>query len=305
METERPYRTRRRVSSSTETKAKKGSDLRVILTQIFICIGIFLLALIIKIMGGNTYTELRDGYNTIFGQEFNFQKTMAAFQEMTGTQFSFSQFWDNLTHGASSSDAASQVVSDSSSGAASDTSSAAGSKASSAAGDSSASVSGSSREALESGAGGEANIVENVILPDNVSLAALKLDRQAVKPVEGKMTSFFGLRDHPITSKSDFHTGVDFAAAEGTPIVTAFEGTVKKADYSEEIGNYIVLDHGKNLETRYYHCLKRLVKVGETVKAGQKIAELGNTGTYSTGPHLHFEIEYNGKKYNPEWALNP
>ncbi|MDO8438320.1 MAG: M23 family metallopeptidase [Nitrosomonadaceae bacterium] len=118
-------------------------------------------------------------------------------------------------------------------------------------------------------------------------------------PVEARwFTSGFGLRIDPFTGKSAFHEGVDFIAEIGTPVMAAAGGVVVYSDYHPEYGNMIDIDHGNDLVSRYAHAAKRLVKPGQVVLRGQKIAEVGSTGR-STGPHLHFEVRHRGLPQNP------
>lgn len=118
-------------------------------------------------------------------------------------------------------------------------------------------------------------------------------------PVEARwFTSGFGLRIDPFTGKNAFHEGVDFIAEIGTPVMAAAGGVVVYSDYHPEYGNMIDIDHGNDLVSRYAHAAKRLVKLGQVVLRGQKIAEVGSTGR-STGPHLHFEVRHRGLPQNP------
>ena len=91
-------------------------------------------------------------------------------------------------------------------------------------------------------------------------------------------------------------------ATTGTPIVAAASGVVVYSDYHPEYGNMIDVDHGNEFVSRYAHASKRLVKVGQVVVRGQKIAEVGSTGR-STGPHLHFEVRHKGLPQNPSRFL--
>jgi murein DD-endopeptidase MepM/ murein hydrolase activator NlpD len=88
----------------------------------------------------------------------------------------------------------------------------------------------------------------------------------------------------------------------GTAIYSAFDGKVIKADYDKWNGNFIKIEHENNIMTVYCHCEKLLVKKGDVIKAGQKIATVGSTGS-STGPHLHFELRINNISYDPQNAL--
>jgi len=112
------------------------------------------------------------------------------------------------------------------------------------------------------------------------------------------ITSPYGYRVHPITGKLKFHEGVDIGAAGGTPIVAAAAGKVTISVYSSSYGNYVEIDHGNGLRTRYAHMSRRLCSVGDVVVQGQEIGLVGSTGN-STGNHCHFEVRVNGTTYNP------
>ncbi|WP_348943718.1 M23 family metallopeptidase [Chitinibacter sp. FCG-7] len=111
-------------------------------------------------------------------------------------------------------------------------------------------------------------------------------------------SSSFGWRVDPFRGTQVFHEGIDYQGDTGTPIVAAATGKVVYAAYHPQYGNMVELDHGKDLTSRYAHASQLLVKSGDTVQAGQKVALLGSTGR-STGPHLHFEIRYRGVAQNP------
>ena len=113
-----------------------------------------------------------------------------------------------------------------------------------------------------------------------------------------KMSSKYGYRTHPITGKKKLHGGVDLAAPGGSAILAAQSGRVIVATYHWSFGNYIIVDHGNGYSTLYAHCSKLLVKKGQTVSQGQRIANVGTTGS-STGNHLHFEVRINGARTNP------
>ncbi|MEF2244302.1 MULTISPECIES: M23 family metallopeptidase [unclassified Paenibacillus] len=118
-----------------------------------------------------------------------------------------------------------------------------------------------------------------------------------------KITSEFGIRKDPITRRSTYHSGIDLGGNRGDPIYAAAGGKVTISEREYPYGNYIAIDHGKGVSTRYLHLNKRLVEVGDTVTKGQIIGELGNTGR-STGPHLHYEVIVNGVTVNPLPYMN-
>lgn len=111
-------------------------------------------------------------------------------------------------------------------------------------------------------------------------------------PTRGTISSRYGMRN------GRMHRGLDIAAKTGTAINAADGGKVVYAGYRGAFGNLVEIDHGNGFKTRYAHCSKILVKVGDKVYKGQHIANVGNTGR-STGSHLHFEVLKNGKNYNP------
>lgn len=118
------------------------------------------------------------------------------------------------------------------------------------------------------------------------------------RPVNAAVGSRFGFRSDPFTGRSALHSGLDFAAATGTPIMAAAGGVVIFAGFHPQYGNMIDLDHGNGLVTRYAHSSELLVKVGDLVRRGQMIARIGSTGR-STGPHLHFEVLLDGVHQDP------
>lgn len=108
----------------------------------------------------------------------------------------------------------------------------------------------------------------------------------------------YGYYTDPQTGKKSFHNGVDIEVAAGTDILAAYDGTVIKTGTDAKMGHYILIDHGKGLQTYYAHCQSILVQTGQVVKQGEKIALVGNSGQ-SQKPHLHFEVRLNGSSINP------
>ncbi len=121
----------------------------------------------------------------------------------------------------------------------------------------------------------------------------------ALHPVlDGRITSDFGMRLHPIFKRYRKHPGIDFAAKAGAPIYATADGIVKLAKYNGGYGNCVIIDHLYGFESRYGHMQKILVRRGQRVKRGDKIGLVGKTGI-ATAPHLHFEVHYKGKEVNP------
>ncbi len=119
-------------------------------------------------------------------------------------------------------------------------------------------------------------------------------------PVPGynKITSYYGMRVHPITGQYKLHTGVDISAPTGVNFIAANDGIVTKAEYNSAYGKMVIIDHGGGISTLYAHGSEILVTVGQIVKKDDPILKVGSTG-YSTGPHAHFEVRINGVVTDP------
>ena len=151
---------------------------------------------------------------------------------------------------------------------------------------------------------------------DMLGVLEAQLFEQAVKkkamptmlPVSSPYNaSSFGNRIDPFTGQEAMHEGIDFITDVGTPVVAAAGGVVQFAGFHPQYGNMIDIDHGNDLVTRYAHLSKVLVKEGDMLQRGRRIAESGTTGR-STGPHLHFEVRFRGAPQNPTrflLAANP
>ncbi|MDD9909406.1 MAG: M23 family metallopeptidase [Ahrensia sp.] len=116
----------------------------------------------------------------------------------------------------------------------------------------------------------------------------------------GKFRSGFGMRRHPISRTYKLHSGVDFSAPRGTPIISAGNGVVTQAKWYAGYGRQVIIRHANGYETSYSHMHRfaRGIHPGARVAQGQIIGQVGSTG-YSTGPHLHYEVIVNGRKVNP------
>lgn len=124
----------------------------------------------------------------------------------------------------------------------------------------------------------------------------------AIQPISEKylraMASGYGYRRDPIYGTTKFHEGMDFSSPVGTPVYATGDGTVTTASWKSQYGNLVEISHGYNYTTRYAHLSKILVKPGQSVKRGDLIGEVGNTGK-STGSHLHYEVRLRGQAQNP------
>jgi len=118
-------------------------------------------------------------------------------------------------------------------------------------------------------------------------------------PVNGRITSNFGWRTHPIKNTRLFHNGLDIAVSSGTPVKAAAGGEVVHSGWMNGFGYTVIVDHGRGVETLYAHNSKVSVSKGSMVNKGQQVALSGNTGL-STGPHLHFGVLKNEKPLNPK-----
>jgi murein DD-endopeptidase MepM/ murein hydrolase activator NlpD len=137
--------------------------------------------------------------------------------------------------------------------------------------------------------------LETLLLQNQLSRKLLP----SIPPVHtGFYSSNFGWRIDPFTGANAMHEGVDFVADAGTPIYASAGGVVDYAGLHPQYGNMVEIDHGNDIVTRYAHASKLFVKVGQVVRRGEKIAEVGSTGR-STGNHLHFEVRYKGIAQNP------
>jgi len=143
------------------------------------------------------------------------------------------------------------------------------------------------------------SMIESQLLEDRIKKSLLPTSL----PIDAQWNaSAYGWRVDPFTGERALHEGVDFVAPTGTDIAAAASGVVVSAERHPQYGNFVEIDHGNDLATRYAHASKILVKPGQLVKRGQTIAEVGSTGR-STGPHLHFEVRIRGLAQNPDRFL--
>jgi murein DD-endopeptidase MepM/ murein hydrolase activator NlpD len=112
------------------------------------------------------------------------------------------------------------------------------------------------------------------------------------------LTSGFGMRNHPVLGGRRNHKGIDLAAPTGTPVYATADGVVAKAEWFSSYGNYIQIEHGGEMQTRFGHLSGYIVTAGQVVHKGDLIGYVGTTGR-STGPHLHYEVRVAGEAVDP------
>jgi len=126
----------------------------------------------------------------------------------------------------------------------------------------------------------------------------LLLATPAIWPTFGRVTSGYGWRRHPLTTRREFHYAIDIGNLKGTPVRATADGRVIVAGWQGTYGRSVMIDHGQGFSTRYAHNSTVLVKPGERVKRGQIVALSGDTGSV-TASHVHYEVWYQGKPVNP------
>ena len=138
-------------------------------------------------------------------------------------------------------------------------------------------------------------VMENLVLGEKLQKEVEPSGRPIIK---GWLSSYYGMRTHPISGRREMHKGIDFAGKLGGPVIAVAKGVVTYAGKRYNYGNLIEIAHGNGFSTRYAHNSRLLVSVGDTVEKGFQIAEIGSSGR-STGPHVHFEVIKNGRVVNP------
>ncbi len=147
--------------------------------------------------------------------------------------------------------------------------------------------------------------IEGKAAAKGTSFAPYFVSVDPVLPVKnGRITSEFGYRTNPVSGRYGFHTGLDLAAAEGTPVSASFYGKVAETGESDVWGKYVLIEHSDGLHTYYCHLSEIYVDEETVIRQGETVGLVGSTG-WSTGPHLHFEIRINGVRVNPETILYP
>ena len=138
-------------------------------------------------------------------------------------------------------------------------------------------------------------VLENLVMNENLQKEVQPRGRPITK---GWLSSYYGMRTHPLSGRMEMHKGIDFAGKMGGEVIAVAKGVVTYAGKRYGYGQVIDIAHGNGFTTRYGHNSKLLVSVGDTVEKGFQIAEIGSSGR-STGPHVHFEVLKNGRQVNP------
>lgn len=157
-------------------------------------------------------------------------------------------------------------------------------------------IGGGEEETIQASAEGTSNKTQM-----EIDAEYIKSNFKLQLPVKGEITSSYGKRE-PTEIITENHQGIDIGVVTGTAIVASMEGTVSLVSDQGSYGTHLKIVN-KDVTTIYAHCSKILVKEGDSIKKGQKIALSGNTGN-TTGPHLHFEIRRENRTVNPELVLN-
>lgn len=138
-------------------------------------------------------------------------------------------------------------------------------------------------------------VLEDIVMIEKLNKEVQPSGRPLLK---GWLSSYYGMRTHPITGKYEKHKGIDFAGKQGGAVIAVAKGVVTFSGRRYGFGNVIDIAHGNGYTTRYAHNSRLMVSVGDTVEKGFQIAEIGSTGR-STGPHVHFEVLKNGQQIDP------
>ena len=138
-------------------------------------------------------------------------------------------------------------------------------------------------------------VLENLVMNENLQKEVQPSGRPIKK---GWLSSYYGMRTHPLSGRKEMHKGIDFASKMGGEVIAVAKGVVTYAGKRYGYGQVIDIAHGNGYTTRYAHNSKLMVSVGDTVEKGFQIAEIGSSGR-STGPHVHFEVLKNGRQINP------
>ncbi len=300
-------------------KRSKDAGFEFLIAQIAVVMAALLVAITLKLIGGNAFHKTRDKYISMFNDPTSVSEVIETIAQV----FKLTEGGD-VAPEESSSDTQSDIqnatpvvadpitdddtiLSGSPSSAESGSTPPVSESSSSAEG---SALAAASETPASSDTGAKATSLDEDASPfviefDKVSSlnGGNKLKQNSLlMPAMGEITSKYGFRTDPFSGAYTMHAGLDIANSSGTPIVSALSGTVKSVGSSSSYGKYIIISHGNGFDTLYAHCSKIIAREGAAVARGEIIAEMGSTGK-STGPHCHFEVRINDVRINPEWVL--
>lgn len=286
MPEEKKPRAARRAAPRTDGKG--GPGLQMVAVQSIACAALLLITLLLRLAGGDAYGQLRASFEQAVMDNSVMATLAALFDTPPGPGEDAGDKTGSPSTTATTSTASATGFTGSTTAAAAGAAAATGSTTAAPAADKPAVM-----------AVGK-TLVEP---PDGSSFVRLQTNLVARLPVDkGVLTSGYGYRDNPTGPGQQFHAGVDIAADEGEPIYAMFFGVVVDAGASDSYGNYIRIYHGNGLEIFYAHCARVTAEIGDTVKAGSKVALVGATGD-ATGNHVHIEAFQDETRYDPSGVV--
>ena len=246
MPEERPFREGRPFRSLPGGRRPSGGNARraspagwqLLLVQSISCAVVLLIALLLRVAGGNAFEQLREKFNQSI-MDNTFASTIAGLFDKAGEE--------------------------------------AGGESSSSSGDAASVPDGNGGEEGTGGQDVPMSTVKALYAPDGATFAKLQVNRTAYRPIpEGHYTSWFGYREDPIQGGTGFHTGLDIGSAEGTPVAAMFYGVVRETGTDKSYGRYIKLYHGGGLEILYAHCSEILAEKETVARVGSTGDSTGN-----------------------------
>lgn len=291
MPEERPYRSERRRSAAHPTKKSSLAGLQVILVQSLSCVVVIAIVLLLKVLGGSAYEQLRKSFNDSM-MDNTFAAALAAlFHDEDGGKGTPSSGTSTGPSGTTTAPAGAVSV---------------GTTTGTGAGTTTAGTGSTVTAGTKAAIGGlEIPVDEPRVLyaPAGASFGKLQINRLAHLPLDsGKVTSYFGYRKNPTKEGNGFHMGMDIGAPAASPIAALYFGEVKETGTSATYGNFIKLYHGGGMEVLYAHCSEIVAQKGAVIKPGEVVAKVGSTGD-SSGNHLHIEVRMNGIAYDPAYIV--
>lgn len=278
----------------------KPSGWQLVAVQSISCVAVILIVLILKLIGGSAFSQLRDSFNKSIMSN-SLLATLAAMIDVPDDKID-----DNSSGTQSSAQGSQSNETAPTQNSSSDPSTTAPKTNTTHTSAPSASNTSTVTSSTVVATGGQDITVNGKVeyAPVGASFVPLKVNRLAIQPLEsGKITSLFGYRKNPKTGKESFHQGLDIAVDPGAPIAAMFFGVVSEIGSNSGYGNYIRLYHGNGIEVLYAHCSQILASDGAAIRAGEIVAHVGSTGD-STGPHVHVEVILDGIAFDPAGIVN-